>query len=416
MYACLYAEGNLALLVECARYFSPRYEEYSADAVLVDLRGAGLLFGSWAEIADAMQRRIGVAANIALAGDPDSAFFLARSRKGITLIHPGEEAEALASVPLRLLPCSSETAAVLHAWGFSTFGELAALPAAGIAARLGAEGTALLRLVRGENNRQLRTVETPRSFRDDIELESPVALLEPLLFLLGRLLNELCAALMRSALSTDEVRLALTLENAPTHSCVLRLPIPLCDPMVLLKLLQLELGERPPAAAILKISLELEPAPPRKTQHNLFVAAGPEPQVLEVTLAKLRHLLGADCVGAPHLLNTHRPDAFSMQHFPGNAAAPQNPFPAQPALALRRYRPPKLAQVTKHQERPAQVRSGALRAKVIAAAGPWRTSGDWWNTLAWNRDEWDVALANGVLYRLYEEVGSQRWFVEGVYD
>jgi protein ImuB len=61
------------------------------------------------------------------------------------------------------------------------------------------------------------------------------------------------------------------------------------------------------------------------------------------------------------------------------------------------------------------------------AKGPWRTSGDWWKSgtlegesekeaAAWNRDEWDVALESGALYRLFEEAGSRRWFIEGSYD
>ncbi len=50
------------------------------------------------------------------------------------------------------------------------------------------------------------------------------------------------------------------------------------------------------------------------------------------------------------------------------------------------------------------------------AKGPWRTSGDWWRDDAWNRDEWDVALDSGGVYRIYQENDSGRWFLEGSYD
>jgi protein ImuB len=52
---------------------------------------------------------------------------------------------------------------------------------------------------------------------------------------------------------------------------------------------------------------------------------------------------------------------------------------------------------------------------VLNASGPWRTSGDWWTASSWNRDEWDITLNNGALYRLYREP-NQQWFLEGSYD
>jgi protein ImuB len=305
---------------------------------------------------------------------------------------------------------------ILNAWGVRTFGEFAALPPAGIAARLGKEGTQLHRLVRGEGRRQLRPVEDPLRFEQELELESPVEPLESLAFLLSRMLHDLCGKLGASSLSTDEIHLALTLENALVHACTLRLPVPMRDAMTFLKLLQLELNERPPMAPVLKIRLELRPAQPRTEQHNLFLALSPEPQQLEVTLSKLIHLLGAENVGIPELLNTHRPDAFRINPFSGASIPGGNSLPRKPALVLRRYRPPKLAQVRKKNERPDQVYSLHLRGNVIACAGPWRSSGDWWKVDVWSRDEWDVALSDGALYRLHEELETKRWFVEGVYD
>ena len=73
----------------------------------------------------------------------------------------------------------------------------------------------------------------------------------------------------------------------------------------------------------------------------------------------------------------------------------------------------------------------SIHGKVVCVAGPWRTSGEWWRADTWSRDEWDVAIeARGqgsgirgqrsdgwaVLYRIYRELGSGTWFVEGVYD
>jgi protein ImuB len=53
---------------------------------------------------------------------------------------------------------------------------------------------------------------------------------------------------------------------------------------------------------------------------------------------------------------------------------------------------------------------------VQEAAGPWRSSGGWWEGERWNRDEWDVALSDGAICRLVRDRDHDRWFMEGVYD
>jgi protein ImuB len=63
---------------------------------------------------------------------------------------------------------------------------------------------------------------------------------------------------------------------------------------------------------------------------------------------------------------------------------------------------------------PVHVQADGVRGHVVSSAGPWRTTGDWWTADPWARDEWDVALSDGALYRIYSEQG--RWFVAGSYD
>jgi protein ImuB len=65
---------------------------------------------------------------------------------------------------------------------------------------------------------------------------------------------------------------------------------------------------------------------------------------------------------------------------------------------------------------PVRVVSPSVSGRVAMAKGPWRTSGEWWREGEWNRDEWDIALESGALYRLFQEVTGGRWFIEGSYD
>jgi protein ImuB len=83
-------------------------------------------------------------------------------------------------------------------------------------------------------------------------------------------------------------------------------------------------------------------------------------------------------------------------------------------MAVRVFRPPVPAKVSAPLGVPARI-SGAVSGTVVAYAGPWRTSGDWWRRDAWARDEWDVALEDGSVYRVVHEA-PDCWYVEGNYD
>jgi len=421
MYACLHAPGNLSLLVECARGFSPLIEENPPDSVVFDARGLEALHGPPAALAREIERRAGVKANIAIAPNPDAALHAARGFAGITVIEEKKEAAALAKLPINLLGGSPEFAESLHLWGIRTFGDFAKLPPLGVAARLGDEGVELQRLARGEGYRRLRPLEDPLEFEAELELEYPVDLLEPLAFVMARLLKEICERLAARALATNEVRLRLTLENSPVHETSLRLPVPMLDQKAFLRMLQLDLSGRPPIAPVVKVHMAAEPVKPRRTQQGLFVPLSPEPEKLELTVARVRHLVGADRVGSPEISNTHRPDAFQMRAFaPGLGSRPGGSVSERaaeaPRLCLRRFRPPRYAQVLVVNQRPVRVMSASVSGRVTVAKGPWRTSGEWWREDVWNRDEWDVALELGEVYRIYRENDSGRWFLEGAYD
>ncbi len=293
-------------------------------------------------------------------------------------------------------------------------------------------------------------------FEEAIELEYPLVLLEPLAFLLARLLDQLCARLGARALASQELNLDLTLECAPDHvgtgaparpgraqarqifHRTLRLPVPLLDAKVFLKLLQLDLNAHPPGAPIVKIHLSAEPVRPRAAQSGLFRPPSPEPEKLELTLARIAGIVGENKVGSLQLLDTHRPEAFRMRRFapqleeqaarkPKKASRNDKPGESQKenevtVTAMRIFRPPLRATITLQEGRPAHIaclKRKEICGEILWAAGPWRTSGDWWEQEGWARDEWDIALqeASGItLYRLVRDLLSGQWRVEGNYD
>ncbi len=420
MYGCLHAAEpeSAASLVALAQRFSPRVEATAPDTVTLDIAGLELLYGGPHEIAAALARtaaRWRIRANIAIASNPDAAICAARGFAGLSLVPAGDEARFLGPLPLEALHPSPEIADLLARWGIRRFRELAALPERGLVERLGPEGVRLHKLARGVFERPLVPLEEPLEFVERLEFDYPVEQLEPLSFLLARMLNTLVARLGSRALATNELRLALKLEGGGAHERVIRMPVPMLDARVFLKLLQLDLEAHPPQAAILGALLEAMPVKPRAAQAGLFIPLAPEPEKLEVTLARLAAVVGEGNVGSPELLDTHRPDAFRMRRF-GEAASGAPVACAGPRMALRVFRPARPAQVAVVKDRPVYLRAEGIRGSVAGAAGPWRTSGDWWTQTPWARDEWDVALADGALYRIVREHAGGRWFVEGSYD
>jgi protein ImuB len=406
--------GRLAAL---AFEFSPAVEQTAADTVTLDASGLDRLFGLPQDVAAAISRRaaeIGAAASLALASNPDAAICAARGFSGVSIVPYGDEAKFLASLPLAVLGPSDELRETLERWGIRRFQDLAALPPLGIAERLGPEGLRLRELARGEASRKLLQIEEPSRYEDELELEYPVDLLEPLAFLLARLLGGLCTRLATRALATDELRLRLKLENRAVHERMLRLPVPSLDSRAFLKLMQLDLAAHPPAAPVLHIWMGMNPVKPRAAQSGLFAPAAPEPVKLELTLARIRAVVGEDNVGSPELLDTHRPDAFRMVRMGQASRSAQGRPGGLPHMAFRMFRPARAARVTLDSGRPSFIAADGIRGKVLDLAGPWRASGDWWTSDPWSRDEWEIALPDGALYRIYCD--PRGWFVEGSYD
>ena len=176
----------------------------------------------------------------------------------------------------------------------------------------------------------------------------------------------------------------------------------------------------------MKIHLAAEPARPRSAQGGLFLPPSPEPEKLELTLARIAGMVGEQKVGAVELLDTHHPEGFRMRRFVAEVARKspqkkkQDATEAQSVVtALRRFRPPLRANVILENGQPVRLncaKKKELEGEVLWKAGPWRFSGDWWEREAWSRDEWDLALRSGEsvsFYRLVHDLLGGGWFVEG---
>ena len=532
---------------------SPRVEDTAADTIVVDLTGLNSLFGLDEKIAAQLAERawgLGLATQVAVAAKTEAAILAARGCAGVTVVPEGEEEKVLGNLPVGVLAPSAEVLETLERWGLRTCAELTALPVLQLSERLGQEGIRLHELARGASERSMVVAEPEIHFEEEMELEDAVEELEPLSFLLGRLLDQLCARLEARSMAACAVRVRFELDprfedfggrtsgvetteekgsfmpelklrppkNQPhlnsgprIYERVLSLPVAMRDSKMLLKLVRLHLQADTPQAPILKIFLAADAARPRVAQGGLFLPSSPDAEKLELTVARLVNLVGDLNVGSPELVDTHRPGEFRMRRFffmsgfastnpeaPAREEADRRRFRrkareakgeekssnleevnrpsgtgevdsgtsrhaakrsaglpgrtgsgvgtpmestgfqksetqktrstiATPRLhktGFRVFRPALWAQVDLRDGCPVRVGFGGLLGYVVAASGPWRSSGDWWREDGWNNDEWDLEIEFSStldsrqhgFYRIYFDAIHQVWFVRGTYD
>lgn len=419
-------------LVTCADDTSPRVQDRAIDLLVADIDGLKMLFGTPDLIALRVRESLlkrGLAVNVAVAPNPDMAVIAARARQGISIVTTSKD---IGRFPVALLSASSELLETLALWGIKTLGELGSLDSAALAERLGREGVLLQRLARGEQVSPFLADEKKLEFWEQQNFEHSIDLLDPLSFVFSCLLEKICSSLLANALSTNEIDWELALDPPRIagehlgdlnlfHRRTIKLPTPTTDHRLLLRLIQLELQSQPPTAPVTSVSLRAYAVPPRPIQHGLFVPQAPDPDKIELTIARLANLVGKEQVGSPKVLDTHQPRGFVMGKFEPAALAKRSTSRTEkPSLALRLFDPAKAASIRLRAGAPYHVGFDRKWGEVVNHSAPWLSSGEWWNELGWSRKEWDVHVkfSDGSTgdFRIFIDLLTNQSYVEGIYD
>lgn len=410
-------------LLDAALATSPRLMPAGPDCVFLDLMGLEALFGPEPRLGERLATAaadLDLPARVGIAGSRTVAALAAQTAPGVTVVLPGGEPAFLAPLSVACLDPDPDLAESLERWGIRTLGELAALPAAGLLARLGERGARLQARARGEDDRPFAAWVPSEPCVEAVTLDWEVISLEGLVFVLRGLLDRLSARLRVRECGAAALVLTAGLAGGASHRRRLALIAPLRESRTLLGLLRADLEGLRLEAPIVALALEAEPAPLRPLQGALFGPPRPSPHELAQTLGRLAALVGPGNVGAPALGDTHRPDAIELTPFTGavarQAAVAALALADAATLACRRFSPPLPAVVALREESPCRVEAPGVRGVVVACAGPWRTAGEWWAETAWARDEWDVALSDGAVYRLVLDRVTGVWTVDAVYD
>lgn len=385
-------------LLECAGTVSPRIEDRSDNSSFlcaIDIAGTERLFGSPQTLTENLLRRVkalGIVASAVVSSNFHAAACLAQftSQFDVTVIRPGHERIALGSLPVSGLNLSEDQAETFALWGVHTLSMLAALPEKELVARMGQQGKRLQQLARGELPHLFVPLEPEFRLYEHMELDSPVELLDSLLFIVGIMLEQLIVRVTSRALALASISVILSLEGGASHSRTIRPALPTNDRQLWIKLIHLDLQAHPPSAAILSLTLTAEPGRTSKMQLGLFSPQLPEPMRLDITLARIRAIVGDECVGSPTLRDTHQPDSFRMEPFtvvPGTLSAIAT---TRAVAAMRLLRPAENVSVTFSSRLPIAFTFRQRRYDVERAYGPWTTSGEWWNPMLWQSEQWDL--------------------------
>jgi protein ImuB len=416
-------------LLELAGSFSPRVEDHSSDNVFVcviDIDGTEKLFGLPHELGKELFSRaqaLGITACIAVSSNVHASICLAKGtspRSSVVVVPGGQEISALATLPLSVLNLSEEQAETFASWGIHTLGMLAALPEKELIARMGQEGKQLRQLSLGTFPHLFQVVEPAFLLEEEIELDSPVELLDSLLFVIGVMLEQLILRATARILALASVTLTLSLDGGGSHVRTVRPSLPCNDRQLLIKLLHLDLEAHPPHAAIIALKLHAEPGSTSKVQLGLFSSQLPEPSRLDVTLARIAKIVGEQNVGRAVLLDTHQQEAFRMERFTVPTSKPIVAPTVHTPAAMRALRPAEDVTVTMHEGRPERLLFRQQHYSVERAYGPWLVGGDWWNSSLWGLEQWDLVTRteDGELLCccLTRDLMWHRWQMVSLYD
>ena len=411
---------DLEALAGMLHPISPHSLAHPPDAILAEIgTTAGLLGGETAclEQATRILSPLGHFSRVVIVeghGETSAraARALARWKDRHLIVPTGQLSSALEDLPLPLLEPSPSLLELLRSLGITRAGELARLPAAAVANRMGSEGLALLALARGE------TAPSPGR---PAPRESPLPLLHkrlpaplsswmglgPLLLDLSR---QLCRLLHRCDRAVVRLQLRLLLEEAPSHLLPVRLGRPQRNPHILSVLLRRRLEDLQLPAPLLAIEMEVLESCPFVGHQPSFLDREAHEPLLEI-LARLGDGLGEVSLFRATLRDSHRPEeAWSRVPFlQGEPEGSPNSLP-RPALVLPEPRP---LQLRFDGALPWAVEIEGHWCRIQEHEGPERLAGAWWEAGPLDRDYHQLRLEDGRRPWIFENRQEGSWWLHG---
>lgn len=422
------ALGRLAIWA--LKRYSPIVAADPPDGLRLDMAGAAhLLGGEQGFVADLAQRLgdSGIAARIAIAPAYGAAHALARYGQAVpTIVTPEMLDTALSPLPVAALRLDAATLDALGRLGVETIGELAALPRAAMALRLGSEVGRRLDQAYGGAAEPFELVEAPELVRVRRAFAEPIAAPETLARYTGKLVVQLCEDLEKQGLGARRLDLLFARVDNRIEAIRAGTAKPLRDVKRMTRLLCDKIETVAPGFGIELMVLTAtiaEPLDYRSTVTSLIDPAIPDLSDLVDTLAnRMAHGQLFRCT----------PTQSEVPERSVGRIAPLAPpvgvtWPADWPRPSRLLDPPApveaMALLPDHP--PASFTWGGVRRRVKRADGPERIFGEWWvrdGELAAVRDYFEVEDEAGERFWLFRRgdgedpnTGDHRWYLHGIF-
>lgn len=325
-------DAALGRVAEAALAFGATVSLEAPDTVWVDVTGAAHLFGDEQALATELLSRVralGHVARVAVAGGPRLSQALARwgnpsahGERGVSVVPAERTRHTMAALPVTALPIAGEHAAWLARLGVLTLGELAKLPRAAAAARLGEHADRALDLADGRDATPLVAWKPPSLLVEQSEWDEPASGIQPLLFVLRGLVARVSARLAGRGEAAQKLVLVVSHDRAIARhqgvpeekALVFDLASPLWRAEEMSRVIVSRLERTRLEAPSVGLRLEV-PAIIRALGRQLElsrVSGGVTGQKglesLPVVLAELAADIGRERVGVLALADAHRPE------------------------------------------------------------------------------------------------------------
>ena len=352
-------------------------------------------------------------ANASFGHEPDR-------RSLISIIPRGGDASYVAAAPLTLLPMDAEMLDALRALGARTIGEFAQLSAGDVEQRWGDDGLVAWRLAHGDDPRRPVLAHFDEQPHVELELASPAATMEPVLFLVRPAIENLVTRLVSEGraiaalavtLTLDDARGALPTSRVHTVTREIRLPRPLARPAPLFERCRGLLSRWPLTAPVTALRLTVVlTSPLAGEQGHLLNTSWRDPGAADAALERVRAELGPQVVVKPHARDGYVVERSGEWREDSAVSASRASAASE---TVRLLETPERVDVDRDRE-PRRIYWRGRSIAVTQAHGPERLSGDWWNE-GYSRDYWrcesDEESGELVLYQ-----DTQGWWVQGWYD
>jgi hypothetical protein len=422
--ACV-AAGGARVLVHDAPYartvwedmldeldaLSPLVDDAAEGTTYVEMRGCDGMASDWIARAHAALERFDLPVRVAVGPNKFATRAVTYVRDGC-ICAPGEAAQLLAPLRLEVLEVEPAVIERLHLLGVATLGELARLPHGPFVRRFGARAARWHECARGIDPTPFR----PRPYALQIEAaafgEGSAAQEEQVYFALRVLAERVCSDLSRAGRAAALLRTTFECENGDLRELDAGFAQPTADPRVVLDILRAKLEGLifdTPITGLKLQALRLEEC---GTFTTLFSGTQPDPQTLAIACERLQAVGDIQALQAhvrpAHLLEsrfTYGVPSLGYQCHGDTGCHPERSTPTQ-----LRMLPVREVAVKLRGNTPASVDA----RPVVNCAGPWRVDDGWFESEHVARDEYDVLLDGGMLWRVYRE--GEKWYVRGAYD